>query len=160
VKCGLNSQGSTTLGIIVLSTSVLRAIVNGSRACPPSVGRVYPPPFLPAVFMAGWRIYPPPFWRAVLSKSGCWERNTHQSLSVTPVESYGLVRETIPTLIRPTKSRGKALHFVPRVTLGNFCTSVPHHFQAHRFVEESADYYTTFVYMVILSCHPFQALQL
>jgi len=28
-------------------------------------------------------------WRAVLGKSGCWERNAHQSLSVMPVEPHG-----------------------------------------------------------------------
>jgi len=36
---------------------------------------------LPAVFMAEWR--------NVLDKSGCWERNAKQSLSVTPMEPHG-----------------------------------------------------------------------
>ena len=49
---------------------------------------------LPAVRLAGLSAVFVADWRAVLGKSGCWERNAHQSLSVTPVEPHGKARGT------------------------------------------------------------------
>jgi len=46
----------------------------------PASGVVYPPSFLSAGCVAEWR--------GVLGKTGCWERNANQSLSVTPVEPF------------------------------------------------------------------------
>jgi len=51
-----------------------------------SLFKVYPLLFLYAVFVADWRV--------VLAKSGCWERNAHQSLSVTPMEPHGQACDT------------------------------------------------------------------
>jgi len=76
-----------------------------------SLGLIYPPSFLPAVFMAGWRVYPPSFWRTVFGKSDCWERNANQSLSVTKAKAFHFVFPGIFTDLTKAKRRADPYTF-------------------------------------------------